>query len=55
MAAVVDALINQQALMIAYVDDFKLMFIITPGAAPFLLLLRCRLRGVPAAPVVHAD
>ncbi|HMN87122.1 MAG TPA: DHA2 family efflux MFS transporter permease subunit [Bauldia sp.] len=57
MAAVVDGLINQQALMIAYVDDFRLMFFITLCAAPFLLLLRYRPapRGVPAAPVVHAD
>jgi DHA2 family multidrug resistance protein len=41
-AAQLDGLINAQALMIAYVDDFRLMLIITLCAAPLLLLLRYR-------------
>ncbi len=39
-AAQLDGLITQQALMIAYLDDFKLMFLITLCALPLLLLLR---------------
>ena len=39
-AGVINALINQQAMMIAYLDDFKLMFWITLCAAPLLLILR---------------
>ena len=38
--AMVDAEINRQALMIAYIDDFKLMMIISLFAMPLLLLLR---------------
>jgi DHA2 family multidrug resistance protein len=38
--AMVDAEVNRQALMIAYIDDFKLMMIITFFAMPLLLLLR---------------
>jgi len=40
--AMIDAEINRQALMIAYVDDFHLMMIIALCAAPLLLLLRPR-------------
>ena len=40
MAAIVNSLINQQSLMIAYIDDFKLMFLITLCAVPLLFLLR---------------
>jgi DHA2 family multidrug resistance protein len=39
-AAIVDLMINQQAAIVAYLDDFKLMFWITLSAAPLLLLLR---------------
>ena len=59
-------MITLQAAMIAYLDDFKLMFLITLCAAPLLFLLRYRpaappggsTSAVPAAapPVaVHAD
>jgi DHA2 family multidrug resistance protein len=41
-AAQLDGMINAQALMIAYVDDFRLMLVITLCAAPLLLLLRYR-------------
>ena len=36
----VDAEINRQALMIAYIDDFHLMMIISLLAIPLVLLLR---------------
>ena len=45
-AARLDGMITLQAAMIAYLDDFKLMFLITLCAAPLLFLLRYR----PAAP-----
>jgi len=38
--AMLDAEINRQALMIAYLDDFHLMMIVTLCAMPLLLLLR---------------
>ena len=38
--AVMDAEINRQALMIAYIDDFWFMMILTLCVIPFLLLLR---------------
>jgi DHA2 family multidrug resistance protein len=38
--AFIDAEINRQALMIAYIDDFKLMMIVSICAMPLLLLLR---------------
>jgi DHA2 family multidrug resistance protein len=51
-----DALVNAQALMIAYVDDFKLMMLVTLGAIPLALLLR-KPRAAPAggAPAAHMD
>ena len=38
--AMIDAEINRQALMIAYLDDFKLMTIVTLCALPLVILLR---------------
>jgi DHA2 family multidrug resistance protein len=43
-----DALVNQQALMISYNNDFKLMMMVTLFAIPLALLLR-KPRTVPAA------
>jgi len=58
-AAQLDGLINQQSAMISYIDDFKLMFLITLCAAPLLLLLRYKpiaaSAGAPPTPAVHAD
>ncbi|NNM78360.1 DHA2 family efflux MFS transporter permease subunit [Sphingomonas sp. ID1715] len=51
--AMLDAEVNRQALMIAYLDDFKLMAIVTLCAVPLVLLLR-RPRGRPAADEHHA-
>src|SRR5690606_16863066 len=38
--SIVDQLVNTQALMISYVDDFKFMMLITLCAMPLVLLLR---------------
>ncbi|MCP2775257.1 hypothetical protein, partial [Salmonella enterica] len=38
--AAIDAEVNRQALMIAYLDDFKLMAIVTMLAVPLVLFLR---------------
>jgi DHA2 family multidrug resistance protein len=43
-----DAEVNRQALMVAYVDDFHLMMLLTLAAVPLLLLLRGGRRGGPA-------
>jgi DHA2 family multidrug resistance protein len=46
--AMLDAEINRQALMIAYIDDFKAMMILSLLAVPLLLLLRkSRAAGPP--------
>jgi DHA2 family multidrug resistance protein len=51
-----DQLVNQQALMISYIDDFKLMMIVTLAAIPLALFLRkpkAAPAGAPAA--AHMD
>jgi DHA2 family multidrug resistance protein len=57
--ALLNGLVNTQAAMIAYLDDFKLMFWITLAAAPLLLFLRYTPlpRGAPqmAQPAAMAD
>jgi len=53
--AVINAEINRQALFIAYLDDFKLMMIVTFAALPLILLMK---KAKPAAgdgPPVHMD
>jgi DHA2 family multidrug resistance protein len=52
--AMIDAEINRQALMIAYLDDFHLMMIISLLAIPMLLLLR-KGRKPEGAPASVAD
>ena len=47
-AAQLDGLITQQSLMIAYLDDFKAMMLITLASLPLLLLLRYKKLGPPA-------
>jgi MFS transporter, DHA2 family, multidrug resistance protein len=44
-AALLDTEINRQALMIAYIDDFHLMMLLTLAAVPLVLLLRKAKRG----------
>lgn len=52
--AVIDRLVTQQATMIGYIDDFRLMMLITLAALPLALLLRKpRVGGAPVT--VHAD
>jgi MFS transporter, DHA2 family, multidrug resistance protein len=53
-AAELDGMINAQSLMISYLDDFKLMFLITLLAAPLIALLRYRPIQGPAGPPVIA-
>jgi DHA2 family multidrug resistance protein len=54
-AAQLDGMINIQSLMISYIDDFKLMFLITLLAAPLILMLRNRPIPAPAGgpPQMH--
>jgi DHA2 family multidrug resistance protein len=47
-----DMLVNGQALMISYVDDFKLMMIVTLCAIPLALLLRKPDHGTKQVPVI---
>jgi DHA2 family multidrug resistance protein len=46
--------VNQQALMISYIDDFKLMMIVTLCAIPLAFLLR-RPKAVVAAAATTPD
>ncbi len=50
LIAMLDATVNKQAAMIAYLDVFTLMFWITIAMMPLLLLLR---RPKAVAPAVH--
>ena len=52
----VDGLVTIQALMISYIDDFKLMMIITLAAMPLVFMLR-HTKALPqgGAPMAHAD
>lgn len=51
----IDQLVNAQALMISYINDFKLMMIVTLCAIPLALLLR-KPSAAPAAPAAaHMD
>ncbi|MGO4836464.1 EmrB/QacA family drug resistance transporter, partial [Rhizobiaceae sp. 2RAB30] len=51
-----NGLVTQQALMISYVDDFKLMMIVTLCAMPLVFLLRKPRSMAPAgAPAAHMD
>jgi DHA2 family multidrug resistance protein len=52
----IDGLVNLQALMISYVDDFKLMMLVTLCAIPLALLLRKPKAAPAAAPAAaHMD
>jgi DHA2 family multidrug resistance protein len=51
--AVIDAEVTRQAVFIAYLDDFKLMMIVTFAALPMLLLMR-RARREPDTAKAHA-
>ncbi len=49
-----DGLVNQQAAMIAYVDDFKLMMLVTLITIPLVLILKKPQRHAPAAAATAA-
>ncbi|MDT9598241.1 DHA2 family efflux MFS transporter permease subunit [Sphingosinicella rhizophila] len=51
-AALLDLEINRQALMIAYLDDFHLMMLVTLAALPLVLLLRRPSRSASGPPAV---
>jgi MFS transporter, DHA2 family, multidrug resistance protein len=52
----IDNLVNGQALMVSYIDDFKLMMIVTLCAIPLALLLRKPRAAVASAPAAaHMD
>ncbi len=53
----IDGLVNIQALMIAYINDFKLMMVVTLCAIPLVFLLRkpVPVRAAEDAPAVHMD
>ncbi|MDQ2879087.1 MAG: DHA2 family efflux MFS transporter permease subunit [Pseudomonadota bacterium] len=53
VTALIDATVNQQAAMIAYLDDFKLMMFLTAGAIPLVLLLRRPARSQKSDEPVH--
>lgn len=50
-----DAEINRQALMIAFIDDFHLMMLVTLAALPLVLLLRKAKAAPPGGPAAAAD
>jgi hypothetical protein len=54
LLAYINALINKQALFIAYLDDFKLMMIVSFAVLPLRLFMK---RGSKAddTPMVHVD
>ncbi|AWC24640.1 Multidrug resistance protein B [Aminobacter sp. MSH1] len=52
----VDGLVNIQSLMISYIDDFKLMMIVSLCAIPLALLLRKpKAQAAAGAPAAHMD
>ena len=57
LLAIADGIVNQQAAMIAYIDDFKLMMIMTAAAIPLGLMLKRPKPAKPGedTPAVHFD
>jgi DHA2 family multidrug resistance protein len=53
--AALDAVITQQAQIIAYIDDYKLLMIATLVVMPLLLVFKRPPRGQAAAPVIVHD
>jgi DHA2 family multidrug resistance protein len=54
-AAALNGLVTGQAAMIAYIDDFYLMLLLTLGALPLLLLVRSPRRAAAGAPNVAME
>jgi len=55
MLQTLDGLVNQQALMISYNNDFKLMMLVTLFAIPLALMLRKPKMAAPAPAAAHMD
>jgi len=53
--AYINGIINKQALFIAYLDDFKLMMIITFAVLPLLLFMKRGNKVGGGEPPVHMD
>ncbi len=53
--SIIDRLVNQQAMMISYNDDFRLMMMVTLCAMPLVLLMRRPQARVASAPAAHMD
>ena len=47
--SIIDAQVNQQAAMIAYIDNFHLMMLLSMAAIPLALFMRAGKGGVPAS------
>ena len=54
LLAIANGIVNQQAAMIAYLNDFKLMMLMTIGAIPLVLLLRRPKRAVAVGSAADA-
>ncbi len=52
--AIMNAEVTRQAVMIAYLDDFRLMMILTAAAIPLVLLLKRPARPKPSDEPMHA-
>ena len=52
--SIANGIVNQQAAMIAYLNDFRLMMILTAAAIPLILLLRRPARAAPAGSAADA-
>ncbi len=54
VTAMLDAAVNEQALMIAYLNDFKLMMLLTLATLPLVLLLQRPPKAAPDGEKMHA-
>ncbi|MEJ0022504.1 MAG: hypothetical protein WDN76_03050 [Alphaproteobacteria bacterium] len=52
--AMADALVNRQAAMQAYVDDFRILVLVSIFSVPLLLLVRTPKKNPNAPKVAHA-
>ena len=52
--SIANGIVNQQAAMIAYLNDFQLMMLLTAGAIPLVLLLRRPARSAPVGSAADA-
>lgn len=53
--AALDAMVSHEAVIIAYIDDFKLLMILSLAVMPLVLLLRSRTPGPAAAQEIIAE